>query len=562
MGLFVKGSLFSRGIQCVCIFFVSVVVVTHWSGTETAPALAPWADPAKGLGGVEGADRPAWSENFLLYGYDLEPYPLDPGPHLFIDWRYMLPGRTSYYFADGAEAPRYDGDPARLGEIWGREDQTPYGIRLETQPAEKTGIVLPNDQPWEYCLAYHTLLHDNGKYRLWYEAIAPRDTGIEGQLCLAESEDGLHWVKPDLGIVEFKESKANNIVYGPAISGHSFHGSSVFIDPTAPPEARYRLAYMCGGTEQEIADLKARSPKSVDPYGETKKLLIRTAFSPDGIHWTPSPEPLLAHMSDTQTTLYYDTILKRYVGFFRMAHMNHRAIGRCESTEMKDWPMPEVCLWPNPFDGPFDDYYINGYTLYPGTRSMHFMLSTIFRRDLDVTNIRVASSMDGRTWEWLPGGPVVEPGKEGTWDGGCLFGGINLVELPGDLVAIPYVGYAYPHKFPRYDPHLGNIGLATWTKERLVALVADEEGEFWTTPLKAKGERLYLNYEAPRNGYVKVEIQGGDGRKLENCDLLTGNQVRKEVTWKGASGIGVKPGESFTLHIKMKAAKLYSFELR
>jgi len=129
-------------------------------------------------------------------------------------------------------------------------------------------------------------------------------------------------------------------------------------------------------------------------------------------------------------------------------------------------------------------------------------------------------------------------------------------------VGIPYVGYAYPHKFPRYDPHLGNIGLATWPKERLVALAADGEGEFWTTPLKAKGERLFLNFEAPRNGYVKVGIEGGDGRRIDNCDLLTGDQLKSEVTWKGETGIGVKPGGSFTLHFRMKAAKLYSFELR
>jgi hypothetical protein len=115
---------------------------------------------------------------------------------------------------------------------------------------------------------------------------------------------------------------------------------------------------------------------------------------------------------------------------------------------------------------------------------------------------------------------------------------------------------------PRYDPHLGNLGLATWPKERLVALIADEEGEFWTTPLKSTGERLYLNFEAPRNGSVQVEIQGGDGRTIERCDLLTGDRLKKEVTWNGETGIGVKPGESFTLHFKLKAAKLYSFELR
>ena len=31
-------------------------------------------------------------------------------------------------------------------------------------------------------------------------------------LCYAESDDGIHWRKPKLGICDFKGSKANNIV--------------------------------------------------------------------------------------------------------------------------------------------------------------------------------------------------------------------------------------------------------------------------------------------------------------------------------------------------------------
>ena len=30
------------------------------------------------------------------YGYHGRAYRLDPGPHLFVDWRYVNPGRTSY----------------------------------------------------------------------------------------------------------------------------------------------------------------------------------------------------------------------------------------------------------------------------------------------------------------------------------------------------------------------------------------------------------------------------------------------------------------------------------
>ena len=509
------------------------------------------------------ADESSAMPPYVLYGYEKEPYPLDSGPHLFIDWRYILPGRTDYRFPDGSEAPRYDGDPETLPSIVGHPRQPPWNIRIEAQPAEKTGPVLPNDQAWEYILGYNTLLHWEGKYRLWYETIPPRGSGLEGVLCYAESDDAINWVKPNLGLIAFKGDTNNNIVYGEPISGHSFHGSSVFVDPKAPAEERLKLVYMVNGTEEEVAAFKAEHPECVSPDGEKKKLIIRLAASGDGIHWRPLPDPLMIHMSDTQTRIEYDPYLDRYVGYYRLAYMNHRAIGRTESKELKFMPVPRMMLFPEPnHDSPGDDYYINGYSRYPGTKTMHLMAVSVFKRFTDSTDISLAGSLDGRFWSWIPGGPILEPGAFGEWDGGCIFGGTQLTELPGDRVGFPYQGYAYPHKFPRYERHMGAIGLAVWEKERLAALVADEDGEFVTTPLSAKGDRLFLNFKTMRNGYVKVAVEGKDGRSLGECDPLFGDALKQEVTWNGEGGIGVAPGESFDLRIRLRSAKLYSFEIK
>jgi hypothetical protein len=500
---------------------------------------------------------------FVLYGYDRAPYALDAGPHLFLDWRYIMPGHARYVFPDGKEAPRYDGDPQTLPTILGLPSQPAANIRLAVRRAEKIGPMLDNDQPWEYGIGYHTLLRVSGKYKLWYEVATPRDSKLGGVLCYAESDDATDWTKPKLGLIDFGGNKDNNIVYGEPIAGHSFHGHSVFLDATAPAGERFKLIYMASSTEQEIAAFKAAHPISVSPIGEKKKSLIRLAHSPDGIHWTPRGEPLMSHMSDTQTTVYYDQRLRRYVAYFRLSYMNHRAIGRTEAADLKAWPIPNLTLFPEPMhDRPGDDYYISGYSRYPGTRTMHLMIATIFKRHTDSTALALASSMDGEHWTWLPGGPVVEPGPDGSWDGGCIFGGIGLTELPDGRIASPYVGYVYPHKFPRYQRHMGRIGLAVWPSERLVALEAEEDGEFITGPLAGKGQRLFLNFETKRNGYVKVAIEKAAGRSIETCDPLFGDQLKRQVTWHGQETIGIAPGGSFTLHFKLRAAKLYSFELR
>jgi hypothetical protein len=57
---------------------------------------------------------------------------------------------------------------------------------------------------------YGTVLHESGRFRMWYYSrdLSPRDTGYT---CYAESVDGIHWEKPELGLVEVQGSRRNNI---------------------------------------------------------------------------------------------------------------------------------------------------------------------------------------------------------------------------------------------------------------------------------------------------------------------------------------------------------------
>lgn len=55
-----------------------------------------------------------------------------------------------------------------------------------------------------------------GCYRMWYVAAPVFDGKIAGghHIAYAESSDGLHWEKPDLGLVEYNGSRHNNLVSG------------------------------------------------------------------------------------------------------------------------------------------------------------------------------------------------------------------------------------------------------------------------------------------------------------------------------------------------------------
>ncbi len=57
-------------------------------------------------------------------------------------------------------------------------------------------------------------------------------------------------------------------------------------------------------------------------------------------------------------------------------------------------------------------------------------------------------------------------------------------------------------------------------------------------------------------------MEGIDGRKLDDCDPLIGDSIRKQVTWKGSGSTGVVGDRSVRMRFRMRSAKLFSFELQ
>src|SRR2546422_10925679 len=142
---------------------------------------------------------------------------LTSGP--LLDWFYVHAGYVNY---KNGFAERWD---------------VPEGIEIAIQPAEKSEPLILPDRPWEKQGIGYTsgTYFRDGKYTLHYFSYL-------GFHCIAESHDGFHWTKPELGLIEFEGSKKNNIVYkGPAAAGHMFE------DTSASLEERFKLVGMTGG---------------------------------------------------------------------------------------------------------------------------------------------------------------------------------------------------------------------------------------------------------------------------------------------------------------------------
>ncbi len=482
----------------------------------------------------------------------------------FHDWRYVHHGSTVWLSESGENPGLWV--PAKTEDYHWAGTNIPRGIELKVKKAVKSGPIIEPDKPWEGMLHAPSLIFDQGKYRLWYESVPPVDmeafdAGMTNLLCYAESADAEEWVKPNLGAMGYQGAENTNIVYGGELTSKTgYHGGSVFLDPGCDISERFKLIHLGYLSRDDYESYMQKEGMESDPHNE-KRDEPRAVFggvSPDGINWTPLDEPLVLQMSDTQNVAYYDTHLRRYVAYLRTWVMGKRSIGRTESRKFGRFPLPETFLWPDLSVGPSDLWYANGKTTYPDADDYHLLFPKKWRLSEDRFYVYMSTSPDGIMWG--PPRPVLEPGEE--WDYGGVDVGPGMVNLPGERLGVPFVGYEVPHKYPRSAP-LGKIALAHWERGRLVGLEAKERGSFSTVLLRLKGQEVHVNLKTSKTGEFRIGISdkngiGIAGRTIADCDPITGNHLDKLVTWHGSSNIEEGDEHLLRFRVVMDQAELFA----
>jgi len=186
------------------------------------------------------------------------------------------------------------------------------GLRLH-QPTPRE-VVFVFDAPWEGSgSGYHNIFKDGNNYRMYYKGVQidpVKETDPKKHtsylkavpLCYAESDDGIHWRRPSLGLNEFNGSKDNNIVLlGGTMDGVDIDpgAAAVFKDenPAAPADARYK------------AILMSRNP--------TRGLVVLK--SADGLRWSllTKQAVITAGAFDSQNLAFWDPSLGGYRAYWR-----------------------------------------------------------------------------------------------------------------------------------------------------------------------------------------------------------------------------------------------------
>ena len=458
------------------------------------------------------------------------------------------------------------------------------------QPRE---IVLRHDAPWEGTgSGYHSVFRDGDRYRMYYKAF--NINLVAGQIvsektphrftCYAESADGIHWTKPELGLVEFDGSRANNIVIATGRHGNidvdAAH-PAIFKDtnPAAAPEARYKGVFRSDGAHGMVA-----------------------MQSPDGLHWSPLGDgPILTDGGfDSQNLAFWDEVSGCYRAYWRSfpggkvgpgvwQPVGPRGIRTATSTDFLHWSEGRDLTYAG--SPPPEELYVN--QIKPYHRAPHLLIGlpvryverpwgTSLRALPDpahreqrsaaqrrygeaLTETLLMCSRDGVNFTRWPEG-FLKPGPErtGTWNYGQQSAAWHVVETASDLGpdAPPELSF---YALENYWLGRGSVVRRyTMRLDGFVSLQAPMAGgECVTHPLTFTGTELRLNFATGVAGEVRVELQDAAGSPLpgyalNDCEPVFGDAVDRAVTWKHGTNVSAWAGQPVRLRLTLKDADVYA----
>ena len=211
------------------------------------------------------------------------------------------------------------------GEVWAGEG------KVAGNP------LIRSDRPWEGYLILQpgSVIYSPEKqiFEMWYNTL-PRtgEADIEQFVCYATSKDGIRWEKPELNHMEFRGSKANNIVLRWNNWNHS-----VIRDPEDPdPDRRYKMGYW--------------------QTRDRERCGIWAAFSPDGIRWTDyEKNPVVPCWATGDTfAVMRDPVSRQYWLYHKTNPGGPRKVSRLVSDDFIHWTDDRLVLEPDIHDRPRD----------------------------------------------------------------------------------------------------------------------------------------------------------------------------------------------------------------
>ncbi len=420
------------------------------------------------------------------------------------------------------------------------------------------------DKPWEprYDNMYPNVIFDAEEqlYKCWYcpfivderttmtppakrnpnstQYMSAKPNKRDEAILYATSKDGIHWEKPELGLVEFGGNKRNNIV----VRGPS--GAGVYKDlHENNPARRYKAFYAA-----QVGYMQ----------------LIR--FSPDGLNWGPEIRcPEIAIQSDCHANMVWSPELQKYVGivrhYDRFPVVGNRKIARTESADGLKWTRSELIIEGTPKNQMHDMVIFRaggvflgllGVMDYPSVKSMEGVRQ----------QIELAWSPDSYTWHRiLPGTPLIantsaKTKEYGTmpYDWGAMFPSQPVFRE--NEVQIFYGASDWYF----FDWRKSGLALATLRPDGWAGFEPSDAANHaivTTTSIDCSRGQLRVSVDVHSGGWLKVTALDETGKQQATSRTITRTGSDTVIDWSG--DFDLQKAKVIRLKFEFAKAKLYSF---
>ena len=483
--------------------------------------------------------------------------------------------------------------------------------RFLNPPRRYAKPVVVSDRPWEgedRVQAWGSVIQEpDGLLRMWYFAFNTERVAGEsdrGGYCYAESRDGFHWEKPDLGVVEFRGSKKNNLFYSFNPSRCNLHetalaqqgiglpaldingqrigilnnadGLTVVRDDDDPdPEKRYKLI----ANMQDHRMWKDANPKHYRNVTEAEKQQAWSVFgqyldtSPDGIHWAHRPQRTAGAIADYMLVTRDHRNRRWWLNERSKRNRDPRAQGRNAALRTGDdlihWSQPEII-----FDNLADSDFGKLWEWHGGISPFNYgQLNLGFLERWP--NVGFSDTCElvfqrpGKPWQRIaPDHPFITTGPEGSFDRQMAYPTHNPPWRVGNKLHIYYTGAsATEAQSGRRDMDMA-IGVMTIGLDRFVGLANRRRapGSLLTRPLVIERDQLEVNAEPLMRGRLKVAVLTPDEKLIpgfghEHCTLqeMKPGKTRYRIRWTDHADLSSLRGQTIRLLFYIESTVVYGY---
>ncbi len=450
-------------------------------------------------------------------------------------------------------------DMACIAELLG-------GTTLKLHQPELREVAIVHDAPWEgNVCCYHTVLRDGALYRMYYRGASAGmpDRKQQQVVCYAESDDGVVWRKPNLGLCEYDGSKENNIILLDDATDVA-HNFTPFLDgnPQCPPDERYKA----------VAGRASR--KGLFGY-----------VSADGLHWRRISEtPLLDKRDgdfDSQNLCFWDAARGAYALYFRKFQGGRRKVRFAMSPDFRNWSDFQWLDYDE--SSPDVELYTNSILPYERAKGVYIGFPMRFCKGRRVPwDLSGAGGLPGitdgvfmcgrgglrfRLW----GEAFLRPGlQDERWLTRNNMTAWGMVQTKATIPGCPdeYSLYSTENYYSKTPDRLRRM---TIRLDGFVSVNAPWGGGSVTTkPFtfaaapEGKATRLLVNASTSGSGFVKCEVRDIGGRPIPGFSLAEGEEVFGDgielaMKWNGGDDLSTLAGKPVVLHFELKDADIYAY---